>query len=142
MPAMPNTLIHTDPTIEAGRDRSVDQVWEVSKVVEGDKITRELAILSTYHSSRRAFVSSLLRHTDVREPGTLPSRSCMPFDAISVRSEPVARYSARALATAAANARAKLLAMADDPKVAAVFGVEAEAAPEWSPPVSFISVGF
>lgn len=139
-----NTLIHTEPVIEPTRNRSVDQVWEVSKTTEGDTVTRELAILSTYHTGHRTFRSSLVRHTDERTPGMLPSRSHMPYDAIPVLSEPCARYSAMGLATAAAHARAKLVTMADEPKVAAVFGVTVDEAPEdfMASHVSFISVGF
>jgi hypothetical protein len=125
---MPNTLIHTEPKIEPGRDRSLDLVWEVSKTDDGaGTVDRELAVLSIYHTGRRSFSASLGRHSEHKDPSSpFKSRSCMPFDAIPVLRQPCERYSAKALATFGAQARAALVAMADEPKVAAVFAAAVE----------------
>lgn len=143
---MPNTLIHTEPTIEPGRDRSVSLVWEVSKTDDGaGTVDRELAVLSIFHTGRRSFSASLNRHSEHKDPASpFKSRSCMPFDAIDVLRQPCERYSTKALATFGALARAALVARAEQPPIVAVFGC-ADVADEADPPdshISFIAIGF
>jgi len=141
---MPNDLIRTEPATEHG-DRSVSMIWEVSKTTDGDGVvTRELAVLTAMHTGRRSFSASLTRQTETKDPRSpFTSRGFMLFDSIRIAEVPVARYSARALADFCGAAIIALITRADEPKIAAVFGVEAAPSTDetaWTPPVSILGI--
>lgn len=120
-PAPAKRLIFTEAATEVGRDgRSIDLIWEVSTADDG---TRELAVLSVFHTSRKTFSASLVaQHEEPGGPGFRPIRSHMPFDAIRIASLPCPRFSAKAMATATTAALIALANQADKPSVKAVFG--------------------
>lgn len=120
-------LIDTEPKISA-RDRSVDHTWLVREgTSDRGEPTRTLAVLSTMHVNSRAkgFLTTLneVVETDETMHGrTFTTQAYMPFDAVRIGFEPVARYSAKALSIAGANARAALIARKDDDAIRKVFG--------------------
>lgn len=100
-------LIDTEPKITAG-NRSVTHTWLIREGTnDRGEPTRTLAVLSTFHVNSRAngFLTTLneIVETDETMHGrTFTTQAYMPFDAVRIGFEPVARYSAKALSIAAA----------------------------------------